>query len=112
MTIYNHSGKELLNLEVTDESYRYRSIMQDNSVALYYGLTEHVELLVGSYIEFQGGKGILFGDRRTLKSTEPGTSSIRLLSAVYLLSGILKIVKISPFGDIAICFDLNTLKSF
>ena len=60
MTIYNHSGEELLNIEVTDESYRYRSIMQDNSVTLYYSLTEHVELPVGSYIEFQGERYTLW----------------------------------------------------
>lgn len=60
MTIYNHSGEELLNIEVTDESYRYRSIMQDNSVTLYYSLTEHVELPVGSYVEFQGERYTLW----------------------------------------------------
>lgn len=60
MTIYDAYNQELLSINVNNKSYRYRSIMKDNSVTLYYSLVEHVELPVGSYIEFQGERYTLW----------------------------------------------------
>lgn len=54
MEIYNRSGQLVLDVDVDDESYRYRAIMGDNNLTLKYALAEHVELPVGSYCEYQG----------------------------------------------------------
>lgn len=54
MIIYNNVGNKVLEIEVDDNSYRNRAVMGDHSLTLYYSLPEHVEILVGSYCEFQG----------------------------------------------------------
>lgn len=55
MIIYNNLGKKVLEVDVDDNSYRYRSIMSEHNLTLYYSLPEHVELPIGSFCEFQGG---------------------------------------------------------
>lgn len=60
MIIYDKVGNVLLDIDVNDDSYRYRAIMNGTQVVLYYSLTEHVEVPVGAYIEFQGGKYTLW----------------------------------------------------
>jgi hypothetical protein len=60
MIIYDKNERELLTVNVDDESFRHRSIRSDNAVTLYYSLTEHVELPVGSYINFQGERYTLW----------------------------------------------------
>lgn len=54
MEIYNSSGELVLSVVVDDNSYRYRAIMGDNALTLYYSLAEHVELPVGAWCEYQG----------------------------------------------------------
>jgi len=54
MKIYDKNDIVLLDVEVNDNSFRYRSIMQGDSVTLYYSLTEHIEIPVGSYITLPG----------------------------------------------------------
>lgn len=54
MVIYDKFGSIVLDIDVDDDSYRYRAIMNGTQVVLYYSLTEHVEVPVGSYIEYQG----------------------------------------------------------
>ena len=44
----------VLDIQVDDESYRYRSIMGENSLTLKFSLAEHVEIPLGSYCEFMG----------------------------------------------------------
>lgn len=56
MIIYNNLGYRVLDVEVDDNSYRNRVIMDDHSLTLYYSLPEHVEIPVGAYCEFQGEK--------------------------------------------------------
>lgn len=60
MIIYNKNGGVVLDIDVDDESFRYRSIRKENSVTLYYSLTKHIELPVGSYIYFQGERYTLW----------------------------------------------------
>ena len=43
-----------MELQVDDNSYRYRAIMGDNGLTLYFSLAEYVEIPVGSWCEFQG----------------------------------------------------------
>ena len=54
MVIHDRSGEVILDIDVDDDSYRYRAIMNGTQVVLYYSLTEHVEVPVGAYIEYQG----------------------------------------------------------
>lgn len=63
MIIYDETGNKVLDITVDDNSYRYRAVMGDNNLTLYYSLAEHVELSVGSYCDFQG-------ERYTLMSPE------------------------------------------
>ena len=60
MVIYDKFGSIVLDIDVNDDSYRYRAIMNGTQVVLYYSLTEHVEVPVGSYIEYQGVKYTLW----------------------------------------------------
>lgn len=52
MIIYNN-GTPVLNIEVDDNSYCYKSIMGENALTLYFSLAEHVEIPVGSYCTFE-----------------------------------------------------------
>lgn len=60
MVIYDDSGTKLLELTPDDNSYRYRAIMNGAKVILYYSLSTHVEVPVGSYIEYQGQRYYLW----------------------------------------------------
>ncbi len=63
MIIYKSNGLQLLDVAVDDTSYRYREIMGDNNLTLYFSLAEHVEIPVGAYTIFKG-------DRYTLQRPE------------------------------------------
>ncbi len=54
MIFYRQDGSTLLNVVVDDNSYRYREIMGDNTLTLYFSLSEHVEIPLGAYVDFQG----------------------------------------------------------
>nr|DAL29362.1 MAG TPA_asm: tail protein [Caudoviricetes sp.] len=60
MIIYNSNGETLLDIPIDDNSYRYRAIRQGDKVYLYFSLTEHVEIPVGSYIDYQGQRYTLW----------------------------------------------------
>lgn len=60
MKIYDKNGEIRLDIQVEDSSYRYRTIMGDNSVTLYFSLDYHIEIPVGSYIDFQGERYTLW----------------------------------------------------
>jgi len=54
MKIYNKNGVEILDVNVSDESYRYRTIMGDNSITLMFTMFEYIEIEIDSYIDYQG----------------------------------------------------------
>ena len=60
MIIYTSTGNTLLDIPVSDESYRYRAIRQGAKVYLYFSLAEHVEVPVGSYVEYEGQRYTLW----------------------------------------------------
>lgn len=60
MIIYSKTGEIILDVEVDDTSFCYQAIMQAKKVELHYSLTEHIELPVGSYIEFKGERYTLW----------------------------------------------------
>ncbi|NCB68479.1 MAG: hypothetical protein EOM47_06485 [Bacteroidia bacterium] len=53
MKIYNYLGVELLDIEVDDKSYRYKELMSDNQLFLYFSLPYFVELPIGAYADFK-----------------------------------------------------------
>lgn len=59
MKIFNKQGGKILDVAVDDSSYRHREIMGDNSLTLYFSLSEHVEIPVGSYCDFDGQRYFL-----------------------------------------------------
>lgn len=54
MIFYRQDGSKILDVAVDDNSYRYREIMGDNSLTLYFSLAEHVEIPLGAYVDYQG----------------------------------------------------------
>lgn len=64
ITLYDRGGGVVVQaLIVDDTSYRYRALMGDNVLTLYFSLPEHLEVPVGSWCEFQG-------ERYTLQAPE------------------------------------------
>lgn len=60
MIIYDNNGKLLLDIPVDDSSCRYRAIGQAKKVELHYSLPGHMELPMGSFIEYQGERYTLW----------------------------------------------------
>lgn len=56
MIIYNPDGSVLEEMAVDDNSYRYRAIMGDNALTLYFSLPRHLEIPIGAYTDFQGAR--------------------------------------------------------
>ncbi len=52
MKIY-HNDTLILDIEVDDNSYRYRAVKGEHTLTLYYALAEHFELPVGAYCIFE-----------------------------------------------------------
>ncbi|SEF85908.1 NHL repeat-containing protein [Parabacteroides chinchillae] len=70
MIIYDKNNVKILDIPVDDTSYRYRAIRQGDKVFLYFSLTEHVEIPVYSYIEFQGQHYTLWSPTNLTKHGE------------------------------------------
>ncbi len=81
MIIYNPNGTPIIDLEVDDTSFCLQSIMDSDDVQLEFSLTEHVELPIGAYVEFQGNRYEL------LKDENVTINHSRDLSYKVLLSG-------------------------
>ncbi len=63
-----HTGNNnTIEVIVNDSSFRYRAIMGDNRVTLYYELPEHVEIPVGSWIEYEGARYTLLSPENLKK---------------------------------------------
>ena len=54
MVIRDMYGTPIIGLDVDDTSYAYREIMGDCKLYLEFALTQHVELPIGAYVDFQG----------------------------------------------------------
>ncbi|WP_099463424.1 hypothetical protein [Parabacteroides provencensis] len=70
MIIYDKNNVKILDIPVDDSSYRYRAIRQGDKVYLYFSLTEHVEIPVYSYIEYQGQRYTLWSPTNLTKHGE------------------------------------------
>ena len=54
MIFYKQDGSKLMEVLMDDNSYRFREIMGDNTLTLYFSLSEHVEIPLGAYVDYQG----------------------------------------------------------
>lgn len=54
MEIYRQDNSLVLDIEVDDSSYRHRAIKGEDRIILKYSLTEHKEIPIGAYCDFQG----------------------------------------------------------
>lgn len=70
MIIYSKTGEVILDIEVDDTSYRYRAIRQGDKVYLYFSLTDHIEIPIYSYINFQGQRYTLWKPENLTKNGE------------------------------------------
>ena len=52
MKIY-YNDTVILDIEVDDNSYRYRAIKGEHALTLYYALAEHIEVPVGAYCVYE-----------------------------------------------------------
>lgn len=53
MQIYSPTHELIYSGYVGDQSYRYKSIMGDNTLTIYLSTPDYIEIPVGSYIYFQ-----------------------------------------------------------
>ena len=59
MKIYNRQGVEILDLLPDDNSYRYKAIMGENTLSLYYSLPEFVAIPTGAYCDYKNERYFL-----------------------------------------------------
>lgn len=53
MQLYNPDTTPLIDIEVTDESYAYKQIMNRDDLTLYFSLTSYIEMPIDMYCVFQ-----------------------------------------------------------
>lgn len=82
MKIYDKNGVELLDVKVTDESYRYREVMGTPTLTLYFQLNEFSELPVGAYTDFEGERFYLFDTLNFTKNSSEDISHTLILHGV------------------------------
>lgn len=63
-------GDTELNIILDTTSYRYRSIMEENTLNLYFSSSEYVDIPVGAYCEFQGTTYTLIAPQNFKKNSE------------------------------------------
>ena len=53
MQIYSPTNELVYSGEVGDQSFRYKSIMSDNTLTVYLSTPNYIEIPIGSYVYFQ-----------------------------------------------------------
>ena len=53
ISLYSANGQKFLDLQVSDNSYRHRALMGEDSLTLYFELPRHVEIPLGAFVDFQ-----------------------------------------------------------
>src|ERR1035437_3122884 len=67
MKIFNNEI-ELIDLVVTDESYRYRQLVGENALTLTFSMPVFVDIPVNSYADFQGERYTLLKPKNFKKN--------------------------------------------
>ena len=75
-----HYNDTFLEVQESDSSYRYRSLMRKTQLVLKYSLPEYIEIPVGAWCEFQGQKFFLMSSQDFKKN---GTRDIEYTLTMY-----------------------------
>ena len=75
-----HYNDTFLEVQESDSSYRYRSLMRKTQLVLKFSLPEYVEIPVGAWCEFQGQKFFLMSSQDFKKN---GTRDIEYTLTMY-----------------------------
>lgn len=68
MKIYNILGIEILDIAVTDDSYRYRVIMGENALTIMFSMVSYIDIPVGSYVDYQASRYTLLKPQNFTKN--------------------------------------------
>ncbi len=71
-----HFNDTTLDVQESDDSYRYRSLMGDHNLTLKFSLPEYVEIPVGAWCEYMAIRYTLSAALRTSKRTGHGILNI------------------------------------
>ncbi|SHG31557.1 hypothetical protein [Dysgonomonas macrotermitis] len=68
MQLYNPNTTPLIDIEVSDESYAYNSIMNRDDLSLYFNLTQYIDMPIDMYCVFQNMMYYLVSENNFKKS--------------------------------------------
>lgn len=60
MIIYDKNNNQIIDLTSDDRSYRYKELKGENSLTLYFSLTDYIELPIGCWCEFKAERYELY----------------------------------------------------
>lgn len=87
MTLYDHNDTPILDLLADDKSYRYKALMGENALTLYFSLTDYIDLPLWCYVVYKGEKYSLFSPEQFKKNhTRSWDYTLRLEAASGWLS--------------------------
>lgn len=66
MELITGTGKVAVNLD--DASFRYKAVMGENTLTLYFSSAEHIEIPVGSYVDYEGERYTLYKPQNLVKN--------------------------------------------
>lgn len=72
MKIYDNKGNELLDVQVTDNSYRYSELNNEDYINIEFYLNELIDIPIGSYIAFDNCTYTLYVVAKTTKINNSG----------------------------------------
>ena len=55
-------------IDLDDASYRYKAVMGENALTLYFSSAEHIEIPVGSYVYYEGERYTLYKPQNLVKN--------------------------------------------
>ena len=55
-------------IDLDDASYRYKAVMGENALTLYFSSAEHIEIPVGSYVDYEGERYTLYKPQNLVKN--------------------------------------------
>lgn len=85
--IINFNNGSSLEVFPTDDSYRYRAIMGDDSIVLKFSLAEYAEIPIGASVDYQGARYTLMTPARVAKiSTREWEYMLTMQSGAFSLN--------------------------
>ena len=76
-----HTGNETIEVTVSDDSYRYRTLMGENAITMTFQHWEHVDIPIGSYVDYQGERYTLNSPKNIIKNSSRSFEYTLILDA-------------------------------